>query len=111
MSVSFTTSYLMLAMIALIGFSYGGFLGVFPAITADYWGPKYVATIYGMILFGFGVGAVASSYIVAYLSQTKEFSKAFLIAGIASAIGFIIVLFMKAPKLKSKEVNVKVTMG
>ncbi|NLY43791.1 MAG: OFA family MFS transporter [Clostridiaceae bacterium] len=110
-SVSFTTSYLMLAMIALIGFSYGGFLGVFPAITADYWGPKYVATIYGMILFGFGVGAVASSYIVAYLSQTKEFSKAFLIAGIASAIGFIIVLFMKAPKLKSKEVNVKVTMG
>lgn len=103
-SISFTTSYLMLGVIALIGFSYGGFLGVFPAITADYWGTKYVATIYGMILLGFGVGAVASSYIVAYLSEAKAFSTAFLIAGIASAVGFIIILLLKAPKPKSKKV-------
>jgi OFA family oxalate/formate antiporter-like MFS transporter len=32
--VSFTKAYLMLAFIEVIGFSYGGFLGVFPALTA-----------------------------------------------------------------------------
>jgi OFA family oxalate/formate antiporter-like MFS transporter len=99
-SISFTKAYMMLAVIAIIGFSYGGFLGVFPALTADFWGAKYVATNYGMILLGFGVGAVASSYIVAYLSQAKAFSTAFLIAGIAAAVGFFVMLLLKAPTLK-----------
>jgi OFA family oxalate/formate antiporter-like MFS transporter len=99
--VSFAKAYLMLAFIAIIGFSYGGFLGVFPAMTADFWGTKNVATIYGMILLGFGVGAVASSYIVAYFSTTKEFSTAFTIAGIAAVVGFIIICFLKAPKQKA----------
>lgn len=102
MCISFVTSYLMLATIAVIGFSYGGFLGVFPALTADFWGAKYVATNYGMILLGFGVGAVASSYTVAYLSQKGAFSTAFLIAGIASGVGFLIMLLLKAPKLKAE---------
>jgi len=97
-SVSFTSGYLMLLVIAIIGFSYGGYLGVFPALTADFWGGRYVATNYGMILFGFGVGAVASSYIVAFLSQTKSFSTAFLIAGIAAAVGLVIVVLLKPVK-------------
>lgn len=96
--VSFVTGYLMLAVIAVIGFSYGGFLGVFPALTADFWGGKNVATNYGMVLLGFGIGAVASSYIVAYLSQTKAFSTAFLIAGIAAVVGIVIMSFIKIPK-------------
>ena len=99
-TVSFTTSYLMLLTIAVIGFSYGGYLGVFPALSADFWGTKNVAIIYGMILLGFGIGAVVSSFTIAYLSQQNMFSTAFLIAGIASALGFIVLLFLKAPKLK-----------
>ncbi|HHW00406.1 MAG TPA: OFA family MFS transporter [Clostridiaceae bacterium] len=105
--VSFTKAYLMLAFIAVIGFSYGGFLGVFPALTADFWGTKYVATIYGMILLGFGVGAVASSYIVAYFSASKAFSTAFIIAGVAAVVGFIIISSLKAPKLKAENKSIK----
>ncbi|MDF2524068.1 MAG: sugar phosphate permease [Clostridiales bacterium] len=101
--VSFAKAYLMLAYIAIIGFSYGGFLGVFPALTADFWGTKNVATIYGMILLGFGVGAVASSYTVAYFSATKNFTTAFIIAGIAAIIGFVIISLLKAPKLKAEK--------
>lgn len=100
--ISFTSGYLMLAVIAVIGFSYGGFLGVFPALTADFWGPEHVATNYGMILFGFGIGAVASSFTIAYLSQAKAFSTAFLIAGIASVLGFAIMFVLKAPQVEEK---------
>lgn len=99
--VSFTRGYLMLAFIAVIGFSYGGFLGVFPALTADFWGTKNVATIYGMILLGFGAGAVVSSYVVAYFSAAKAFTTAFAIAGAAAAAGFVIMALLKAPRLKS----------
>jgi OFA family oxalate/formate antiporter-like MFS transporter len=97
LSITQVSGYWMLAFIALIGFSYGGFLGVFPALTADFWGSKYVATNYGLILLGFGVGAVASSFLVAYLSQTRNFSTAFLIAGIAATAGLVIMGLVKAP--------------
>lgn len=102
LSISMTSGYLMLLVIAIIGFSYGGFLGVFPALTADFWGGRHVATNYGMILFGFGVGAVASSYTVAFLSQTKAFSTAFLIAGIAAAVGLVILFMVKPPVHKEQ---------
>ncbi len=99
--VSFTSAYLMLVFIGIIGFSYGGFLGVFPSLAADFWGTKNVATIYGLVLVGFGVGAVASSYTVAYFSAQRAFSTAFVIAGIAAVVGFVIIAFLKAPKLKA----------
>ncbi len=99
--VSFAKSYLMLAFIAAIGFSYGGFLGVFPALTADYWGAKHVATIYGMLLIGFGIGAVASSYTVAWFSAAKAYGTAFTIAAVAAVIGFVIVSLIKPPKRKA----------
>lgn len=99
--VSFAKAYLMLAFIAVIGFSYGGFLGVFPALTADFWGTKNVATIYGLILLGFGVGAVASSYTVGYFSAMKAYSTAFVVAGVAAVIGFVIIFLLKSPKAKT----------
>lgn len=98
--VSFTKGYLMLVLIAIIGFSYGGYLGVFPALTADFWGTRNVAQIYGMVLLGFGIGAVASSYTIAYFSKTKAFSTAFIIAAIAAVVAFVIISLLKAPKLK-----------
>lgn len=99
--VSFVKGYGMLALIAVIGFSYGGFLGVFPALTADYWGTRHVATIYGLILLGFGIGAVASSFTVAYLSSIQGFSFAFAIAGAASAVGFLLVSLLRPPAERS----------
>lgn len=99
--VSFVKAYLMLVVIAIIGFSYGGYLGVFPALSADFWGIKNAAQNYGMVLFGFGVGAVASSYTIAYFSATKAFSTAFIIAGIAAIVGFTIILMLKPPKPKT----------
>jgi len=98
--MSFVKAYLMLVIIAIIGFSYGGYLGVFPALSADFWGIKNAAQNYGMVLLGFGLGAVASSYTIAYFSTTKAFFTAFLIAGIAAVIGFTIILMLKPPKQK-----------
>jgi len=99
--VAFVKAYLMLVFIAIIGFSYGGFLGVFPALTADFWGTKHGAQIYGMVLLGFGVGAVASSFTIAYFSKTKAFSSAFIIAAIASVVGILIISLVKPPKAKA----------
>jgi len=49
--------------IALIGLCYGGILAIFPALTAEIFGVKNLATNYGFILLGFGIGAIVASQI------------------------------------------------
>jgi OFA family oxalate/formate antiporter-like MFS transporter len=93
--------YLVFVLIAVVGFSYGGFLGVFPALTADFFGIKNMGVNYGMVLMGFGIGAVASSYVAAYFKQLSGgFLVPFLIASGAAVVAAIITAFLKPPKKK-----------
>ncbi len=64
--VNSAAGYWIYALIGCIGFFYGGFLSVFPSLTADLFGPKHMATNYGFVLLGFGVGAVVSSQIAGH---------------------------------------------
>jgi OFA family oxalate/formate antiporter-like MFS transporter len=100
-AVAFTRSYAMLVMIGAVGFSFGGYLGTFPSLSAEYWGAKNAPTNYGLLLCSFSVGIFVSSYIVAVLSQTRQFTTAFMIAAIAGVAGFVILQFTKPPKQKA----------
>lgn len=93
--------YPIFVLIAVVAFSYGGFLGTFPALTADYWGVKNMGMNYGMVLLGFGVGAVASSFVAGFLrDRTGNFKLAFMIAAAAAFVAFLLVLFLKPPAAK-----------
>lgn len=105
------TNVLFFVLVAVIGFLYGGYLGTFPAITADYFGTKHVGMIYGMVLLGFGIGAVASSYIGGYFIDAAKAANpevldinilftAFIVASITSVIGAFIMFFAKHPRIK-----------
>ncbi len=90
-------------LIGCIGFFYGGFLSTFPAFTADLFGAKHMATNYGMVLIGFGVGAVVSSYVAGHFknvaaSDINLMFPAFVIAAIAAAIGILLLSVLKKPK-------------
>jgi OFA family oxalate/formate antiporter-like MFS transporter len=114
MFVNLATGYFIFIIIGLIGFFYGGFLSNYPALTADYFGPKYMAFNYGVVLLGFGVGAVVSSYIAGYFknlasSDISRMFPAFIIASVAAVIGIVLICFLKpvkhkdAPELNSSE--------
>jgi MFS transporter, OFA family, oxalate/formate antiporter len=92
-------SFLILGLIAIIAFMYGGYLGVFPALTADYFGIKNMGMNYGLVLLGFGVAAVASPFIAGYIKDaTGGFNTSFLITSIASFSGAVLIFFLKHPK-------------
>jgi len=99
----FAHSYAILVLIGIIGFTFGGYLGIFPALTADFWGSKNVGTIYGMVLIGFGIGVIISSFTVAYLSARSAFTTAFISAAIAAAVGLLIISLTKPPMIKERE--------
>ena len=97
--------------IALIGLCYGGILAIFPALTAELFGTKNLATNYGFVLLGFGAGAVIASQIAGFFANTATYYQdlgrmlpAFLIA-----MGCAIVAagFMLAAKLVNWRSKVK----
>ncbi|NTV91160.1 MAG: OFA family MFS transporter, partial [Clostridiales bacterium] len=91
--------YMILVLIAIIAFMYGGFLGVYPALTADFWGVKNMGMNYGLVLLGFGVAAIVSSKIAGYFKDmTNSFSVPFLIAAIAAFTGALLLFFLRPVK-------------
>lgn len=100
--VNVAAGYSIYLLIGLIGFFYGGFLSNFPALTADLFGSKYMATNYGMVLVGFGIGAVVASYIAGYfknlaVNDINLMFPAFIIAAIAAAVGILLIATVKKP--------------
>ncbi|MCL2754817.1 MAG: OFA family MFS transporter [Oscillospiraceae bacterium] len=59
-------SWFVFVLIAGIGFLYGGLLSTFPALTAETFGAKNVATNYGLVLLGFGAAAITASQVGGY---------------------------------------------
>lgn len=104
--VNLANGNLIFVLIGMIGFFYGGFLSVFPALTADLFGPKNMATNYGMVLFGFGMGAIAASYIAGYYKNIAATNidlmfPAFIIAACCAGVGILLMLFLKEkPKVQ-----------
>ena len=98
--VSAASGYWIFVLIGFIGFFYGGFLSNFPSLTADLFGAKHMATNYGMVLMGFGFGAVIASYIAGYFknlaSQNIDLMfPAFIIAAACAAVGVLLMLTLK----------------
>jgi OFA family oxalate/formate antiporter-like MFS transporter len=57
--------------LALVGLCYGGGFGVMPSFTADFFGPKFMGGIYGIILLAWGLGAIPSPIMIARIHQTQ----------------------------------------
>jgi OFA family oxalate/formate antiporter-like MFS transporter len=101
--VNSANGYLIYVVIGFIGFFYGGFLSTFPSLTADLFGPKHMATNYGMVLLGFGAGAVASSYIAGHYKNVaaQDISlmfPAFVIAACCAGAGILLMRLLKTGK-------------
>lgn len=97
--------YWIFVLIAMIGFFYGGFLSTFPSMTADVFGPKHMATNYGMVLLGFGVGAVASSFIAGHYKNIAAdditlMFPAFVIAAACAALALVLMITLKMMEKK-----------
>ena len=96
-----------LAGLCVVGFSYGGYLAMMPAFTADYYGPKNVGANYGIVFTAWGVcGFVVPGYFASIIQAAKDAGNVaagynqtyFTLAGM-SVVGIILVLILKKPSL------------
>ncbi|MED3867151.1 OFA family MFS transporter [Priestia megaterium] len=86
--------------VAAIAFCFGGNITVFPAIVGDFFGLKNHSKNYGIVYQGFGLGALAGSFIAAFLGGFKP---TFIVIGTLCVLSLIIAIFIKPPNHSKRE--------
>ncbi|HAA84777.1 MAG TPA: oxalate:formate antiporter [Kosmotogaceae bacterium] len=85
---------------SLVGFTFGGMLSLFPAITADYYGMKNLGVNYGLMITAWGVGGILGPLFGGMTRDiTGGYSSAYLISAILSTLGAVISLIIRHPDL------------
>jgi MFS family permease len=79
---------------AIVGFSYGACLSIFPAATADNWGTKNMGANYGILFTGWGVGGVLGPLLAGKIADaTGSYTGAYNIAGLLVMAAFVLAMF------------------
>lgn len=84
---------------AFIGLCFGGFLAVYPPLTADYFGKKHFAVNYGLVFIGYGGGCFLGPLAGGLVHDAfTSYMIAFYASGVlALAGGGIVWLLLEAP--------------
>jgi len=115
------TYALYLVGICFIGLCFGGFLAMYPAITADFFGTRHIGINYGWMFSAYGVGGLLGPWLAAKLMTTAEkvpyiadaatgatkdfavgsYRTAFLAAGIACLAAGALTFALRKPAAKA----------
>ncbi|MFO7675321.1 MAG: OFA family MFS transporter [bacterium] len=84
--------------IALVGATFGGYLAIYPAINADYYGTKYAGVNYGLIFTAYGVGGLASNIFAPRVRElTGNYNFAFILTGVLCIAAAAVSFFLRPP--------------
>lgn len=89
---------------------YGGGFGTMPAFTADYFGPRNVGPIYGLMLTAWSSASVFGPLLIAHLRQTTgNYTTALHIIATVLAISIILPLIVRPPRSEVVRTEEQVT--
>ncbi len=92
------------AMAFIILLCYGGGFGTMPAFAADYFGPKNVQSIYGLMLTAWSFAGVFGPLLIAYLRErTGAYSTALEILGGIVLVSALVPFIVHPPVLQPSE--------
>ena len=89
-------NYLLLLLCSIfLGAGYAVTFALFPVVVAARFGTRHLGVNYGLVFSAFGLGAVTSFLSSKLLDSTGSFTPAFLLAGITTAVGLIILIVLR----------------
>lgn len=83
----------------LIGFNFGGNFALFPTITADTFGTKFIGQNYGWVFLAYGIGGIFGPILGGKLGDIGNFPLSFTICGVLCLIAAVIISMAKPPKM------------
>jgi len=76
-----------------VGMCFGGFMGMLASLTADAFGPKFLAVNFGVMFLPFGAAAFTGPRLAAVINAADgSYSRAFLIASVLSFAGIVLAI-------------------
>jgi OFA family oxalate/formate antiporter-like MFS transporter len=85
---------------------YGGGFGTMPAFATDYFGPKFVGSIYGLMLTAWGFGGVLGPLLIARIREaTGSYTRALTIIAAVMLVSSLLPLAMRNKRLRSEPVR------
>ncbi len=100
--------YTLYAFAILIGFNFGGNFALFPTITADTFGTRYVGQNYGWVFLAYAAGGIFGPVMGGKLGDLNNFPLAFTICGILCIVA-VLTIAMVVPAKKSPKRQMVVT--
>jgi OFA family oxalate/formate antiporter-like MFS transporter len=111
---------LFLAGISVVGLCFGGYLALYPAMAADFYGSKHMGANYGYLFTAYGAGGLFGPFLAACLMKVEskvpyrvtepggkvaerwfavgDYHRAFFVAGLACFVAAIACLWLRAPE-------------
>ena len=89
---------LFFAGLAGVGLCFGSFIGVYPGLVADEFGPKHNSVNFSILMLGYSVGGIAGTWLIKATAASGSFSGAYLtaMALAAAGIGFALLARRRA---------------
>jgi OFA family oxalate/formate antiporter-like MFS transporter len=121
LAMNWLTDYpLFLIGVSVVGLCFGGFLALYPALTADYFGTKHIGINYGLMFTAYGAGGIVGPYLAASLMRVVgtmayeakdaagavvqkmytigNYQTAFLVAGVACLAAVVLAVWIRPTK-------------
>jgi OFA family oxalate/formate antiporter-like MFS transporter len=87
---------------------YGGGFGTMPAFAADFFGPKWVGSIYGLMLTAWGFAGVFGPLLVANIRQsTGKYDQALLVIALIMLVSSLLPLVVRAHRMERQPVGAR----
>ncbi|WP_335958381.1 OFA family MFS transporter [Halalkalibacter kiskunsagensis] len=83
-----------LLSVSLIGFCFGGFLALFPSVTADFYGTKNIGSNYGLMYQAYGI----SAFVGPLIAKAIPLTQAFLLSGLFCVLALVMAKLVEVPK-------------
>jgi len=102
--LSQVSSFVYLAILApVILLCYGGGFGTMPAFAADYFGPRDIGSIYGLMLTAWGAAGVVGPTVIAQVRQaTGEYQEALRIMALVTLCSAIVPFLLHPPTVRRR---------
>ena len=93
----FVQGFAFTAVVAVIAFCFGGYSGIYPVITAGYFGVKNMGSIYGAVMVGFAFSALLLPMGIGLISSVTA---KFIVLGAMAAVGTALATLLIAQQKK-----------
>jgi len=88
--------------IAFVGLTFGGYLAIYPAINADFYGTKNAGVNYGLIFTAYGFGGLSGNLLAPIVKQaTNNYNLAFILSAVLCVASAVLILVLKAPRARA----------